>query len=371
MISREHSALILRSDGEYLVRESASVSGQYCLVFRINGILKNYILTFNGSHYSVGDKKFEKLSDLVEDGLIHLFIETKAKHYIETMSKTSVYAHLKAQDEEIDARGHIKPQGFPSPAPYAEIPLDMSHYMTSSSSGKSSMESYSDNSYSDSGRVDPIYEVVSDEDESLIAHRTILTSSLASKSSISNMSTGQSSECSSSDSYQTSPSSSPTHQPVHCSTQKKKRGLMTSLKRSLSFSRKHRSTKNSISNTPTGTIHSHSKSSTIPNYEKSHDFKVILIIALIKINKYNLGNHLQRQTLLCLLRKLYVGSDRTRSPMWRLWSRCSPYMFPFDSTRLSTRSKACYSTLWKLISDAGETVRNTSSNHCKFVHSRT
>ena len=276
LISREHSALILRSDGEYLVRESASSPGQYCLVFRINGILKNYILTFNGTHFSVGDKKFEKLSDLVEDGLIHLYIETKAKNYIETMSKKSVYAHLKAQDsEEIDARGHacVEPRGYLSPAPYAEIPLDMSHYMTSSSSGKSSMESYSDHSYSDSGRADPIYEVVSDEDESIIAHRARLTSSLASKSSISNMSTGHSSECSSSDSYQTSPSSSPTHQPPHCSTQKKKRGLMTSLKRSLSFSRKHRSTKNSNPTSLNTTSCTHSKP-TAPNYEKSHDFKV-------------------------------------------------------------------------------------------------
>merc|ERR1712227_1087470 len=120
------------------------------------------------------------------------------------MSKKSIYAQLRAmQGEEIDLRQKA--------SPYAEIPLDASYMTTTSSSGISD------------GSDGPVYEAISDDSESTIPNRT---TTLASKSSISNMSTGQSSECSS-DSYQ-----SPKEEP------KKKRGLMTSLKRSLSFSQK-------------------------------------------------------------------------------------------------------------------------------------
>ena len=180
-ISREHSALLLRSDGEYLVRESVNEAGMYCLVMKINGCLKNYRLFFDGAHYAVGDqKKFDKLTELVEDGIIHMFIEHRAKNYIETMSKQSIYAQLKAlQGEEIDLRQKA--------SPYAEIPLDSSYMMsTTSSSGIST------------GSDGPIYEAISDDAESININqpnRTTLT--LASKSSISNMSTGHASECSS------------------------------------------------------------------------------------------------------------------------------------------------------------------------------
>ena len=167
-----------------------------------------------------------------------------------------------------------------------------------------------DHSYSDhSSATDPIYESCNpimqsdpEDDSSLMTHHRhhsslithhhapIMTSSLASKSSISNMSTGQSSECSSSDSYHsTSPSSSPTHKATQHSgqsslngiapTPKKKRGLMTSLKRSLSFSqkRKNRPTRNvSLPSTlPTQSSHAH------PNYEKPHDFKVNISIWIL------------------------------------------------------------------------------------------
>ena len=222
----------------------------YCLVMKINGVLKNYRLFFDGAHYAVGDqKKFAKLNDLVEDGIIHMFIEHRAKNYIETMSKQSIYAQLKAlQGEEIDLRAT-------KASPYAEIPLNAS-YMTSTTSSSGISD----------GSDGPIYEAISDDSESIIG--TInpaqnRTTTLASKSSISNMSTGQSSECSSSDSYQSPPGNCcMSEQP------KKKKGLMTSLKRSLSFSQKRkRPTKacRQISTPPTAHF---------PNYEKSHDFKV-------------------------------------------------------------------------------------------------
>jgi len=288
-ISREHSALLLRSDGEYLVRESASEHG-YCLVLKINGVLKNYKLYYDGVYFCVGEKKFTKLFDLVADGLIHLYIEHRAKNYIETMSKKSVYAQLKAsQSEEIDARISTRP------APYAEIPLSdhMTSYMTSSSSGKS-MDSYGYSS------ADPVYETVSDGEEDMSADALNLadlalnlasSSSLTSKKSISNMSTGQSSDVSS-DSYNSpSPSSSPSHRPGHHGhhvtghvpahhvidlengPKKAKRSLMTSLKRSLSFSQKSSKSKNRPKKTSNLSC-SMTSSHNFPDYEKSHDFKV-------------------------------------------------------------------------------------------------
>ena len=108
-LSREHAQLLCRSDGEYLVRESVSESGQHCLVLKINGEMKNYRLFYDSLQklYFVGEKKFESLSELVRDGIIHLFIEAKAKSYIESMAKHSVYIEMKKaieSEEEIDAR---------------------------------------------------------------------------------------------------------------------------------------------------------------------------------------------------------------------------------------------------------------------------
>ena len=319
-ISREHSALLLRSDGEYLVRESSSEPG-YCLVLKINGVLKNYKLYYDGVYFCVGEKKFSKLFDLVADGLIHLYIEHRAKNYIETMSKKSVYAQLKAsQSEEIDARISNSSRRTQHPAPYAEIPLsdtmtscNMTSYMTSSSSGKShgSMDSYGYSS------ADPVYETVSDgEDDQLSADALNLadlalnlasSSSLTSKKSISNMSTGQSSDVSS-DSYNSpSPSSSPSHRPGHHGhhghhvtghvpahhvidlengPKKAKRSLMTSLKRSLSFSQK--SSKGASKNRPKKTNLSCSMTSShnFPDYEKSHDFKVSVYFHDTQVQHY-------------------------------------------------------------------------------------
>ena len=78
-------------------------------MLRCNGEIKNYRLFFDEiDHlYSVGEKSFENVIDLVRDGLIHLFIENRAKSYIDNMEKTSVYVDIKRaieSEEEIDAR---------------------------------------------------------------------------------------------------------------------------------------------------------------------------------------------------------------------------------------------------------------------------
>ena len=77
--------------------------------------MKNYRLFYDSLQklYFVGEKKFESLSELVRDGIIHLFIEAKAKSYIESMAKHSVYIEMKKaieSEEEIDAR--VVPRWF-------------------------------------------------------------------------------------------------------------------------------------------------------------------------------------------------------------------------------------------------------------------
>ena len=76
---------------------------------KINGQTKNYRLFYDlvEKLFYVGEKKFESLSELVRDGIIHLFIEARAKSYIESMAKHSVYVEMKKaieSEEEIDAR---------------------------------------------------------------------------------------------------------------------------------------------------------------------------------------------------------------------------------------------------------------------------
>ena len=108
-LSRDHAQLLCRTDGEYLVRESGTEHGQHCLVMRINGDMKNYRLFYDHAArlFYVGEKKFSTLNELVTDGIIHLFIEARAKTYIESMTKHSVYVEMKKaieSEEEIDAR---------------------------------------------------------------------------------------------------------------------------------------------------------------------------------------------------------------------------------------------------------------------------
>ena len=76
---------------------------------RINGEIKNYRLFFEPERrqFYVGEKRFASLHELVADGIIHLFIEARAKSYIESMTKHSVYVEMKKaieSEEEIDAR---------------------------------------------------------------------------------------------------------------------------------------------------------------------------------------------------------------------------------------------------------------------------
>lgn len=63
------------------------------LSLRFGAQTLNYRLFYDGKHF-VGEKRFESVHDLVTDGLITLYIETKAAEYIAKMTTNPIYQHL-------------------------------------------------------------------------------------------------------------------------------------------------------------------------------------------------------------------------------------------------------------------------------------
>lgn len=58
---------------------------------RFDGVTKNFKLYFDNQHY-VGEKRFDTVQDLVADGLITFYLESKAADYIAALSSQSNYA---------------------------------------------------------------------------------------------------------------------------------------------------------------------------------------------------------------------------------------------------------------------------------------
>ncbi|XP_046890709.1 beta-chimaerin isoform X2 [Hypomesus transpacificus] len=94
LISREHADELLGGyEGAYIIRESQRQPGTYTLALRFGRQTLNYRLFYDGKHF-VGEKRFESVHDLVTDGLITLYIETKAAEYIAKMTTNPIYEHL-------------------------------------------------------------------------------------------------------------------------------------------------------------------------------------------------------------------------------------------------------------------------------------
>ncbi|RVE75519.1 hypothetical protein OJAV_G00017670 [Oryzias javanicus] len=94
MISREETdQLLSQAEGSYLIRESQRQSGTYTLALRFGNQTRNFRLYHDGKHF-VGEKRFESIHDLVTDGLITLYIETKAAEYIAKMTINPIYEHV-------------------------------------------------------------------------------------------------------------------------------------------------------------------------------------------------------------------------------------------------------------------------------------
>ncbi|KAL4228547.1 N-chimaerin [Mactra antiquata] len=92
-ISREEAEdiLVTGGNGSYLVRKSDRAPNAFTLAIRFENQTKNYKLYYDGLHY-VGEKRFETVDQLVADGLIHFYIESKASDYIASLSDESNYA---------------------------------------------------------------------------------------------------------------------------------------------------------------------------------------------------------------------------------------------------------------------------------------
>uniref|UniRef100_A0A8C2AKD3 Chimerin 1 n=1 Tax=Cyprinus carpio TaxID=7962 RepID=A0A8C2AKD3_CYPCA len=94
MISREEADQLLSvAEGSYLIRESQRQPGTYTLALRFGNQTRNFRLFYDGKHF-VGEKRFESIHDLVTDGLITLYIETKAAEYISKMTINPIYEHV-------------------------------------------------------------------------------------------------------------------------------------------------------------------------------------------------------------------------------------------------------------------------------------
>uniref|UniRef100_A0A3B3QNK6 Beta-chimaerin n=1 Tax=Paramormyrops kingsleyae TaxID=1676925 RepID=A0A3B3QNK6_9TELE len=94
MISREEAdQLLSAAEGSYLIRESQRQPGTYTLALRFGNQTKNFRLYHDGKHF-VGEKRFESIHDLVTDGLITLYVETKAAEYIAKMTINPIYEHV-------------------------------------------------------------------------------------------------------------------------------------------------------------------------------------------------------------------------------------------------------------------------------------
>ncbi|XP_035283765.1 beta-chimaerin-like isoform X2 [Anguilla anguilla] len=89
-ISRERSVELLGVDGAYLIRESQRHPGTYTLALRFGAQTLNYRLFYDGKHF-VGEKRFESIRELVSDGLIALYIQSKASEYISQMTCNPIY----------------------------------------------------------------------------------------------------------------------------------------------------------------------------------------------------------------------------------------------------------------------------------------
>ncbi|XP_045553163.1 beta-chimaerin isoform X4 [Salmo salar] len=115
MLSRECADELLGgAEGAYLVRESQRQPGTHTLALRFGDQTLNYRLFYDGKHF-VGEKRFETVHDLVTDGLITLYIETKAAEYIAKMTTNPIYEHLGYTSLLKDKMGHRLSRGRTEP----------------------------------------------------------------------------------------------------------------------------------------------------------------------------------------------------------------------------------------------------------------
>ncbi|XP_065829086.1 beta-chimaerin-like [Oscarella lobularis] len=97
-ITRDEAAKLLQmTNGAYLVRSSMTSPGEFSLSLIFESRVRHFKLYYDsdeGQHY-VGDKRFDTMYDLVQDGLITYHIEAHAKDYVDRLpSEGRKYATL-------------------------------------------------------------------------------------------------------------------------------------------------------------------------------------------------------------------------------------------------------------------------------------
>ncbi|VDK43474.1 unnamed protein product [Taenia asiatica] len=96
-LSRQGTEELLNGQpsGAYLIRDSQRADGAFTLAIRFDDSTKNYKLFYDSTsqlHY-VGEKKFESVDQLVADGLIYLYIETRGADILQKLSEATNYEH--------------------------------------------------------------------------------------------------------------------------------------------------------------------------------------------------------------------------------------------------------------------------------------
>merc|ERR1719466_421691 len=90
----------MRCEGCFLTRERQKEIGTYALTFRINNEAKHYRLYYDEQEkqHFVGEKRFDTVHDLVEDGLITMYVEYNEKDYISQMTLFRKSREIQNQD---------------------------------------------------------------------------------------------------------------------------------------------------------------------------------------------------------------------------------------------------------------------------------
>ncbi|EDV28207.1 uncharacterized protein TRIADDRAFT_53574 [Trichoplax adhaerens] len=119
-IAREDTNKLLLRDGFYLVRESLKSLGNYSLSFKLFKEVKHYRLYFDGSHHFIDEKKYDTVYDLVEDGLISLYVTTKGRNYIDRLFGWTDFKGSEAVDN-VDGKSTMDKKRNTSTASNASI----------------------------------------------------------------------------------------------------------------------------------------------------------------------------------------------------------------------------------------------------------
>ncbi|KAL5473980.1 hypothetical protein EMCRGX_G028550 [Ephydatia muelleri] len=118
-ISRDDTALLLgKADGNYLVRQGLSQPDSYSLSFVFGEQVRHYRLFYARNCYYVGEKPFDTIEDLVQDGLITLYMEANnVELYLKSAKESLRPEQPPPYTPPKEGEGSSEGTGDPSPLP--------------------------------------------------------------------------------------------------------------------------------------------------------------------------------------------------------------------------------------------------------------